>query len=125
MKLINKFKSPNYDFRKKYSIKIIIIHYTALKNSDEALSYLCNSNNRVSSHFLISKSGDIFYLVDELKRAWHAGESYWKNITDINSNSIGILVNIDIFFSFNIFSKMLLFGLLYCNISKVSFNSLI
>ena len=90
MKLINKFKSPNYDFRKKYSIKIIIIHYTALKNSDEALSYLCNSNNRVSSHFLISKSGDIFCLVDELKRAWHAGESYWKNITDINSNSIGI-----------------------------------
>ena len=28
--------------------------------------------------------------MDELKRAWHAGDSYWGGNRDINSSSIGI-----------------------------------
>ena len=39
---------------------------------------------------MISKKGLIFNLVDERKRAWHAGKSYWKGDYDINSFSIGI-----------------------------------
>ena len=35
---------------------------------------MCDKKNKVSAHFLISKKGDIFYLVDIEKRAWHAGE---------------------------------------------------
>ena len=46
--------------------------------------------NKVSSHYLISQSGKIYSLVSEKKRAWHAGKSYWKGHTDINSTSIGI-----------------------------------
>ncbi len=90
MKLINKFKSPNFNERKSLGIKFIIIHYTALKNSNEAISYLCDSKNKVSSHYLISQNGDIYLLVDEKFRAWHAGESFWDKYTDINSLSIGI-----------------------------------
>ncbi len=112
MKFINKFKSPNFDIRKNKQIKIIIIHYTALKNSKEALSYLCNPNKKVSSHFLISQKGEIFSLVDEAKRAWHAGISFWKNNTDINSNSIGIELDYSPNHKNNIFSKKMICSLL-------------
>ena len=91
MKLINKYKSPNYSFRKKpFLIKYVIIHYTAINSYNGAIQYLCNKSNKVSSHFLINKLGDIYYLVNIKYRAWHAGISYWKKEGDINSNSIGI-----------------------------------
>jgi N-acetylmuramoyl-L-alanine amidase len=90
MKLIHKFKSPNFNDRKSKNIEIIVIHYTALSSITNSLKYLCSKKNKVSSHYLISQSGKIYSLVSEKKRAWHAGQSYWKGNTDINSVSIGI-----------------------------------
>ena len=90
MKLIHKFKSPNFNERKSDKINLIIIHYTALKSVSESIKYLCLKKNKVSSHYLISEIGQIYNLVPEKKRAWHAGKSYWKGVTDINSESIGI-----------------------------------
>ena len=91
MKFIEKYKSPSFDIRKKASsLNYIIIHYSAIKSYKEALSHLSERKNKVSSHFFINKSGEIFYLVDVINRAWHAGRSYWKGIIDINSESIGI-----------------------------------
>lgn len=91
MKFNNSYKSLNFNNRKQGSkIKYIIIHYTAMSNDIEALEYLCNVKNKVSSHFLINKSGKIYQLVDLEFRAWHAGVSYWKGKKDINSESIGI-----------------------------------
>ena len=91
MKFIEKYKSPSFDIRKKdSSLNYIIIHYSAIKSYKEALSYLSERKNKVSSHFFINKSGEIFYLVDIINRAWHAGRSYWKGINDVNSESIGI-----------------------------------
>ena len=46
MKLISKYKSPNYNKRNKGSTpKFIIIHYTALKSEIESIKYLCDENN--------------------------------------------------------------------------------
>ena len=91
MKFITKYKSPNYNTRKKgIKIKYIIIHYTAMKTHIEALEYMCDRANKVSSHLLIDKLGIIYKLVDIKHRAWHAGYSYWKKDIDINSKSIGI-----------------------------------
>ena len=90
MKYITKYKSPNYNSRNKSKIQLIIIHYTALSNSKEAISYLCTKENKVSAHYLISQDGEIYYLVNERFRAWHAGQSYWQDIVDVNSFSIGI-----------------------------------
>ena len=90
MKLIHKFKSPNFGKRKKGKILFVIIHYTALKNCEEAISYLCNPDKKVSSHYLIAQNGDIYNLVKDKYRAWHAGLSYWNGFKDLNSLSIGI-----------------------------------
>jgi len=91
MKLITKYKSPNYDNRaKKSKIKFVIIHYTAMYSLKETIKHLCSSKSKVSSHFLVSKKGLIYKLIDEKNRAWHAGSSYWNKIRDLNSYSIGI-----------------------------------
>ena len=90
MKLIHNFKSPNFNERKSNNIEIIVIHYTALGSISNSLKHLCSKKNKVSSHYLISQSGKIYSLVSEKKRAWHAGQSYWRGNTDINSISIGI-----------------------------------
>ena len=90
MKYITKYKSPNYDLRNNSKIQLIIIHYTALKNTLDAISYLCNKEKKVSSHYLISQNGSIYNLVEDQYRAWHAGQAFWQEIIDINSVSIGI-----------------------------------
>ena len=90
MKYITKYKSPNYNSRNKSKINLIIIHYTALRNIKEAISYLCTKEKKVSAHYLISQNGLIYNLVNEKFRAWHAGQSYWQDVVDINSFSIGI-----------------------------------
>ncbi len=90
MKLIQKYKSPNYNIRKKNIINFIIIHYTALETLSESIEYLCAKSKKVSSHYLISKKGDVFQLVHDKQRAWHAGKSYWQGEHDINSVSLGI-----------------------------------
>ena len=90
MKYITKYKSPNYNSRNNSKIQLIIIHYTALKNTLDAVSYLCQKEKKVSSHYLISQNGSVYNLVDDKFRAWHAGQAFWQEITDINSISIGI-----------------------------------
>ena len=90
MKYITKYKSPNYNLRNNSKIQLIIIHYTALKNTFDAISYLCNKEKKVSSHYLISQNGTVYNLVKDKFRAWHAGQAFWQEIIDINSVSIGI-----------------------------------
>ena len=111
MKYITKYKSPNYNSRNKSKIKLIIIHYTALKNTTEAISFLCNKGTKVSSHYLISPDGTVYNLVNDKFRAWHAGESFWQNITDINSISIGIELDYNPYGKNNNFSSKMISSL--------------
>lgn len=86
--------SPNYGQRLSSVIDMLVIHYTGMTSAEEALSRLCDEASQVSSHYLIDEDGSIFCLVPEEHRAWHAGRSFWRGETDINSRSIGIeLVN--------------------------------
>ena len=85
--------SPNWNER-KLPISMVVLHYTGMASGAEALARLCDPAAEVSAHYLIDEDGTVVRLVAEDKRAWHAGRSYWRGITDINSASIGIeLVN--------------------------------
>ena len=87
--------SPNFDERDaKVGIRYAVLHYTGMKTRDEALARLCDPEAKVSAHYVIDEKGRVYMLVDEPKRAWHAGKSFWRGATDINSASVGIeLVN--------------------------------
>ncbi|MBP1852348.1 N-acetylmuramoyl-L-alanine amidase [Rhizobium halophytocola] len=69
---------------------IILLHYTGMDSGEAALSWLCNPESQVSSHYVVHEDGRIDQLVPEDRRAWHAGKSSWAGETDINSRSIGI-----------------------------------
>ena len=79
------YNSQGQDYRQKF----IILHYTA-GNRDSSLKTL--TENEVSAHYLVSddKSEPVYSLVDENKRAWHAGVSDWKGRNNLNDTSIGI-----------------------------------
>lgn len=81
--------SPNFDER-KLPVSLLVMHYTGMKTGQEALQRLCDSEAKVSAHYVIEENGQIFQLVEESERAWHAGLGYWNGITDVNSASIGI-----------------------------------
>ena len=82
--------SVNHDSRARY----IILHYTQ-ETFERSLEIL--TRGRVSSHYLVSDDlRPISYrLVDEQRRAWHAGQSSWQGETALNASSIGIeIVNL-------------------------------
>src|SRR5881397_3083891 len=81
--------SPNFDER-QLPVSMIVLHYTGMPDAEGALDRLTSPESKVSSHYLIDEDGTIYRLVDEAKRAWHAGKSRWRGITDVNSASIGI-----------------------------------
>jgi len=83
--------SPNFNDRAK-PVSCIVLHYTAATPLRKALNALRDprGNERVSSHYLVDTDGTIYRLVDERKRAWHAGVACWKGERDVNSTSIGI-----------------------------------
>ncbi len=88
--------SPNFSKKKrdKKDIKYVIIHYTGMQSEIESIKRLKNPKSKVSCHYLINRKGTIIQMVNDNKKAWHAGKSKWQKLTNLNSSSIGIeLVN--------------------------------
>lgn len=81
--------SPNFDDR-TLPITMIVLHYTGMQDAESAIQRLTDPEAKVSAHYLVAEDGTILRMVDEAKRAWHAGQSHWRGITDVNSASIGI-----------------------------------
>lgn len=81
--------SPNFDER-SLPVSVLVLHYTGMPDAASAISWLANPESKVSAHYVVTEDGQVVRMVDEDKRAWHAGKSYWRGTTDINSASIGI-----------------------------------
>lgn len=83
--------SPNHGERAAGKpVDILLLHYTGMHSEDGALAWLTDPRSQVSAHYLVREDGRVTRMVDEGRRAWHAGRSFWAGETDINSRSIGI-----------------------------------
>tara|TARA_R110000868_G_scaffold48995_2_gene158389 strand:+ start:6735 stop:7433 length:699 start_codon:yes stop_codon:yes gene_type:complete len=81
--------SPNFDERSA-PISLLVLHYTGMPDAASAINWLANPESKVSAHYVVTEDGKIIRMVAEDKRAWHAGKSHWRGVSDINSASIGI-----------------------------------
>ncbi len=69
---------------------MLIMHTTCMADTQSALDRLCDPASKVSAHYVIDEVGQVYHLVDERERAWHAGVAFWDGVTDVNGCSIGI-----------------------------------
>lgn len=91
VRLFTDRKSPNFGERRGGGpVDMLVLHYTDAPDVETACGWLCDPMREVSAHYLVDEDGAVFQLVDEAKRAWHAGVGFWRGVTDINSRSIGI-----------------------------------
>ncbi|MBI1186517.1 MAG: N-acetylmuramoyl-L-alanine amidase [Alphaproteobacteria bacterium] len=102
--------SPNLDDR-WLPIELVVLHYTGMQSAEVALKRLTDPEPRagrypgpwqdpaldpetllarVSTHYVVGEAGEVWRLVDEEKRAWHAGQGHWRGAAELNSRSIGI-----------------------------------
>lgn len=81
--------SPNQDAR-KLPITMLVLHYTGMETGEAAFERLVDPVAKVSAHYMVDEAGKVTQMVDEGRRAWHAGVSFWNGITDVNSASVGI-----------------------------------
>ena len=104
--------SPNQDIRPEGIVPdLVVIHHISLppggfadRNSTQFIvDFFQNkldsslhpyfeeiAGQKVSSHFLISRSGEVFQFVSTLNKAWHAGVSSFLGREKCNDFSIGI-----------------------------------
>lgn len=102
--------SPNFDARTR-PIDLVVLHYTGMQDAEIALARLTDPApiagsypgpwqsddvesdaplSRVSAHYVVDEAGQIYSLVPEEHRAWHAGAASWEGDGDVNGRSIGI-----------------------------------
>lgn len=79
--------TTNFNLRKP---NFVILHHTAQASCPLTLKAFTIPQSLVSAHYVICKDGTIYHMLNDYLRAWHAGVGKWGNVTDINSNSIGI-----------------------------------
>ena len=90
---IKRLPSPNQDERPPGgAIDVLILHYTGMRTGQNALARLCDPAARVSCHYVVEEDGATWQLVDEARRAWHAGVSHWRGHDGLNDRSIGVEV---------------------------------
>ena len=82
-------QSPNFNER-KVPPDMVVLHYTGMQTAEAALERMCDPAAAVSAHYAVGEGGEVWRLVPEERRAWHAGVSFWKGETGLNDVSIGI-----------------------------------
>ncbi len=75
-------ESPHYSSRAGADIDTIVVHYTTAGTVSGTIAHFKNPESQVSAHYIIDKNGDIYQMVKDTDKAWHAAKA--------NRTSIGI-----------------------------------
>jgi N-acetylmuramoyl-L-alanine amidase len=70
--------------------RYLVIHYTAARNLESAVSWLTSPGAGASAHLVIGRGGEVVQLAPFDRVAMHAGRSRWRGIEGLNRHSIGI-----------------------------------
>jgi len=73
-------RKPNY----------VIIHHTAQDSLEQTLHTFTIPHSEVSAHYVIGRNGEVYQLLNDYVRGWHAGAGKWGTVTDLNSISLGV-----------------------------------
>ena len=77
----------------------LVMHFTSADFAESMRMLTERTERPVSAHYLVPENGDptyprrrlrVYRLVDEERRAWHAGQSHWRGDEGLNVSSIGI-----------------------------------
>jgi len=83
--------SPNFDARPAGTrINTLVLHYTDMESAASVIEKLKKPESKVSAHYVMDEDGTAIKMVDEEYRAWHAGQSSWRDKEKVNDFSIGI-----------------------------------
>ncbi|MCX7755981.1 MAG: N-acetylmuramoyl-L-alanine amidase [Anaerolineales bacterium] len=82
-------QSPNVDVTLQER-RFVVIHYTGGAGFAASVAWLASRKSGVSAHIVIGRNGEVAQLVPFNLRAWHAGESKWREFNGLNNYSIGI-----------------------------------
>ena len=75
-------QSPNHSSRAGADIDTVVVHYTTAGNFESTKNHFLDPASQVSAHYIIDKNGDIYQMVKDADKAWHAAQA--------NRTSIGI-----------------------------------
>ena len=73
-------RKPNY----------VVIHHTAQDSLAQTLRTFTVPHSEVSAHYVIGDDGEVYQMLNDYVRGWHAGAGKWGSVTDLNSISLGI-----------------------------------
>jgi N-acetyl-anhydromuramyl-L-alanine amidase AmpD len=75
-------ESPNHSSRNGRTIDMIVLHFTDGPSASSAINHFRQQSSQVSAHYIIDRNGDIYQMVRDSDKAWHAKGA--------NPRSIGI-----------------------------------
>ncbi len=79
---------PHYNERRT-PVDMLVLHATCHADADEVFESL--DKLELSCHYFVDLNGRITRMVDEQKRAWHAGAGYWQLWYQLrNAEKIGV-----------------------------------
>jgi N-acetylmuramoyl-L-alanine amidase len=83
--------SPKFSAGRTIRPRFLIFHYTVIDFEETVRAFVAGPSE-ASAHLLVGRDGRVVQFVDFNRRAWHAGESRWQELSDLNTHSIGIEV---------------------------------